>query len=286
MFGYVTPYKPELKIKDFETYKAYYCGLCMGIQHSLGTLPRIFLSYDVLFLCLLVDALSEENFTHFQKGRCFVHPLQPRIHAISPKLFEYGARVNTLLAYYKCLDDKMDEHSVSSFFKFHYAKFCSRSILNTHLSQSIQKDSSAQFEIEKQMPSLDAASEPFSRMLFSCLRDYQNWSEDILRILEIFSYNLGKWVYTLDAWDDLAENQKKKEYNPFLTEETISLSLWEIKEKNKERVNFVLDYTQDQLIKAFSLLPLKRHQAILENIIYVGMYQKKSEILHKEDSNQ
>ena len=32
MFGYVLVNKPELKIKDFEKYRSYYCGLC----HSLG----------------------------------------------------------------------------------------------------------------------------------------------------------------------------------------------------------------------------------------------------------
>jgi hypothetical protein len=50
MFGYVTPCKMELKIKDFEKFKAYYCGLCRTIKKNFGNLPRLALNYDMAFL--------------------------------------------------------------------------------------------------------------------------------------------------------------------------------------------------------------------------------------------
>ena len=28
MFGYIKPFKPELKVREFDTYQAFYCGLC------------------------------------------------------------------------------------------------------------------------------------------------------------------------------------------------------------------------------------------------------------------
>ena len=37
MFGYVTVYKPELKIKDYSLYKGVYCTLCkrMGREYNI-----------------------------------------------------------------------------------------------------------------------------------------------------------------------------------------------------------------------------------------------------------
>ncbi|MDI9494271.1 MAG: DUF5685 family protein, partial [Bacillota bacterium] len=31
MLGYVVPDKPELKIREFELYSGYYCGLCKSV---------------------------------------------------------------------------------------------------------------------------------------------------------------------------------------------------------------------------------------------------------------
>ena len=53
MFGYVKACTPELKIKEFETYKAVYCSLCKKLGKSYGILSRFTLSYDFTFLAIL-----------------------------------------------------------------------------------------------------------------------------------------------------------------------------------------------------------------------------------------
>lgn len=35
MFGYIRIYEPELKMKDFRRYKAYYCGLCQELKRNM-----------------------------------------------------------------------------------------------------------------------------------------------------------------------------------------------------------------------------------------------------------
>ncbi len=49
MFGYVTPCKMELKIKEYEKFRAYYCGLCKTIKKDYGELPRVTINYDMTF---------------------------------------------------------------------------------------------------------------------------------------------------------------------------------------------------------------------------------------------
>lgn len=70
MFGYVTPYKMELKIKDYEKFKAYYCGLCRSIKYNIGNVPRISLNYDMTFLALLLDSLGTGEQTYVKKKMC------------------------------------------------------------------------------------------------------------------------------------------------------------------------------------------------------------------------
>ena len=73
MFGYVTAYKPELKMKDFYKYKAYYCGLCKVLREKHGFLGQLTLTYDMTFLVILLHSLYESDM-NFEEHRCVVHP--------------------------------------------------------------------------------------------------------------------------------------------------------------------------------------------------------------------
>ena len=61
MLGYVTIEKNELKVREFDMYQAYYCGICKSIGRRFGQLPRMVLSYDSVFLALVLAGLSEET---------------------------------------------------------------------------------------------------------------------------------------------------------------------------------------------------------------------------------
>ena len=58
MFGYIRVDKSELKIKDYEMYKAVYCTLCRKLGRKYGILSRLTLSYDFTFLALLNMSLK------------------------------------------------------------------------------------------------------------------------------------------------------------------------------------------------------------------------------------
>ena len=108
MFGYVTVNKPEIKFKDFDMYRSFYCGLCRELRERYGIPGQISLTYDMTFVVLLLSGVYEPP---TQKGtsRCAVHPLKPqpvRRNAIT----EYCADMNVILSYYKCMDDWQDEH--------------------------------------------------------------------------------------------------------------------------------------------------------------------------------
>ena len=108
MFGYVTIDKPELKIKDFDVYRSFYCGLCRELRENHGLSGQISLTYDMTFVVMLLSGLYEPP-TRKGTTRCIVHPVfrQP---VRKNSATEYGADMNVLLTYYKCMDDWKDEN--------------------------------------------------------------------------------------------------------------------------------------------------------------------------------
>ena len=113
MFGYVTPCKMEMKIKDYEKFKAYYCGLCNSIKNNFGNVPRLTLNFDMTFLAILLDSLSENKY-NFIKFKCFIHPLKKRIMINNNEAIDYAAFCNVTLAYYKLMDDVYDNKTIKS----------------------------------------------------------------------------------------------------------------------------------------------------------------------------
>ena len=54
MFGYVLINKEELKFKEYDVYKSYYCGLCQTLNNRSGRFAQLTLNYDMTFLQLLL----------------------------------------------------------------------------------------------------------------------------------------------------------------------------------------------------------------------------------------
>ena len=109
MFGYVLAHKPELKMKEFYKYKAYYCGLCKVLKEKYGFLGQMTLTYDMTFLVMLLTSLYECN-TNRAEQRCLIHPMKKQ-KMLYNDITEYAADMNIILAYYKLLDDWKDEKS-------------------------------------------------------------------------------------------------------------------------------------------------------------------------------
>ena len=81
MFGYITIHKDELKIKDYNRYHAYYCGLCRELSKRHGELSRLTLTYDMTFLVILLTGLYEPETIQAQ-FRCPLHPVKKLFHTV------------------------------------------------------------------------------------------------------------------------------------------------------------------------------------------------------------
>ena len=213
MFGYVVMNKPEIRFKDFDLYRSFYCGLCRELREKYGISGQITLTYDMTFVVVLLSALYEPP---TQKGttRCVIHPVcrQPvRKNAAT----EYGADMNVLLTYYKCMDDWEDE---KKFAALGYGKILQRK--NNRLSRRYPEKAEKIRKLLEKLSQMEKAGETDIDKMSGCfgqsMEEIFAWKKDAWEdSLRRMGFYLGKFIYILDAYDDVEKDVKNGNYNPF-----------------------------------------------------------------------
>ena len=294
MFGYVTPLKPELKVREYESFKSYYCGICMHIKDGFGNIPRMSLNYDMTFLGLLLDGLHKEE-RSFKIQRCIVHPLKKKPMIVNNKALAYAAAMNVSLVYYKLLDDVADDRSmkskVSSIILSPYKSKFNRNvtIINDIIEENLKKLS--YLEVEKRFSSIDEIAHPFSEIVGKILNlypeEFEGDSEEIRGNLYELGYSLGKWIYIIDALDDLKEDMEKNKFNPInYLYNTNNKTYEELMGEIRDRMEFTIFNCGYTCRNALEKLPIKRNKEILENIISLGMMDKYTKITNECECNK
>ena len=276
MFGYVVMNKPEIKFKDFDMYRSFYCGLCRELKERYGLSGQITLTYDMTFVILLLSGLYEPP-TKKGSTRCIVHPVrrQPvRKNAIT----EYAADMNIFLTYYKCKDDWNDERSIPG---FAFGKLLERKEkksekLWSKKVQTIVSCLDELSELEKENATdIDRVSGCFGRIMAEIFAYREDVWEPTLRRMGFY---FGKFIYLLDAYDDVEEDVKKENYNPFSKDYIIK--------GFDDRVKSMLMMMMAETCREFEKLPIIKYTDILRNILYSGVWCRFENVSGKRKKEQ
>lgn len=280
MFGYVVANEQELRIREFHLYRSYYCGLCKDLGEYYGQPSRLTLSYDTTFLALLLTSLYEPK-DSFAKTRCIAHPFE-RHPTRRNEYTRYAADINILLSYYACMDDWQDERN---FKKRAMALILSGA--NQKASQKRREKAekivgclTALHEVETNAAAsgadlpdgasgaplsgaalLDKAGGIFGDLMAEVFDVHGDlWREPLRRM----GFYLGKFIYILDAYDDLDKDAESGSFNPLMYM------------KDREDLdNYVRDILQMMMAEcsaAFEALPIVENVEILRNILYCGIW--------------
>lgn len=278
MFGYIKIDKNELKVRDYNLFKSYYCGVCRTLKKEYGFPAHYFLSYDVTFLAVLLSAVSDRA-PAFSQVRCMANPALRRPAADKDCAIEYAAAVNVLLVWFKLKDDWADNHSLKAAFLMPMM-ILKRNKAKKHfplLYETIQKRLRQLSRLEKQNCSEpDAVAAVFGKLMADIFNVPEMACEQTNRILSHAGFILGRLIYLLDAWADREEDKKKKAYNPFLLKG----------KENEEDFRLSLDYSLGELGNTINLLELNRNQDIIENIIYLGLRQVTDTVLSSKGNHK
>lgn len=295
MFGYVTPLKAEMKVKDFARFKCYYCGLCCHIKKEFGNIPRISLNYDMTFLGLLLDALIPDEL-EVSHHRCSLHPAEKKPIIMNNNALSYAAAMNISLSYYKLIDDVNDDKDFKSKFLStilspYTKKFSSQIIeINEEIKRCLNRLSV--LEKNKSFTSIDEICDPFSDLVGVILRDFPyeltDDSANLRTTLYSLGYSIGKWIYLIDALDDLKSDMEKYKFNPinYLYNKD-SLTYDNFVKFIKPKIEFTIlncGYTCKENLEK---LNLNRNRDILYNIIELGLMDKYVSVIdHPESTNE
>lgn len=273
-----------MKVAEFDTFKAIYCGLCKQLSHVYGPFSSLTLSYDFTFISTVALGLEKEC-TGFKKCACVANPLKKKACHNPSKELTFCAGAAMLMIYYKVIDNLHDSGftgKVKSLLVLPFASFAKRKAkkLYPKIDQIIKTAMAEQAKVEKSdNKSIDRASHPTANAL-GLICEELSQADSQKQILYRFGYLVGRYVYFADALDDIEKDLEKHEYNPFLKKyEGEMPPLEEIKEYAKG----VINVTIAEIAPAFELLELKRYKPILDNIIYIGLHNTIDDITIKKD---
>lgn len=287
MFGYVRAYKPELRVREYELYKAVYCTLCRQLGHAYGPFARMTLSYDFTFLALLGLSLREEC-TGFEKKRCAFNPLKKCNYCKGGgEQVDFAAAAAMIMLYYKIRDNVDDG---KGFKKLGYRLLLplfghtrrKAARLYPEVEAVVKEYIDHQNALEREnCANVDLASEPtaaaLSKLFALCAP-----KPEAVRPLERMGYCIGKWVYLIDAAADLERDLQTGNYNPLrFTAEGAEPDAGFIRQAQKRAIAN-MNVCVAEAGRAFELLDIRRYRGILENVVYLGLPQSQKQVLEKE----
>ena len=256
--------KGELKVREFEEFKAEYCGLCRELRKNFGFAASLTLSYDFTVFAMLLASDKVE----YAYCRCAASPFKRKCVCTADFGICSAAQIGVLLAWHKLRDDVKD----GKFFSSLKARIESLLLRRAYKKAKKQRPEEDDYiaerlaelaEIEKESPdSIDKPADCFAKIL-AFMAGKEN------RALEQLLYHLGRWIYLVDAWDDLPRDYEKNRYNPIIYR--FDLKEGKLGSEDEEKFAVTITHSENMIRTAFELLPLNRYTPQLENIFYFGL---------------
>lgn len=266
MFGYVNVNGQELSEENKKIYQSYYCGLCRSLRKNYGAGCQLLLNYDMTFLIVLLTGLyeptnREQNFT------CGLHPMKKRTSCVN-EVSDYAAAMNVALAYHNLLDDWKDDRN--------YTKKTIASIIRKSYEEVARNYPRQVATIEEYLAKLGEFEEAKEQNIDlvagatgEMLGEIFAWKQDEwYDELKTLGFYMGKFIYLMDAYEDLDKDERKDSYNPFRFLRREQAQNFETLAK------LMMTSMMSECAKSFERLPILTHAEILRNILYSGVWSK------------
>jgi hypothetical protein len=266
MFGYVSINKDSLSQENLSTYESYYCGLCQILKKRFGRKGQVLLNYDMTFLIIMLTGLYEPVETE-EQIICPLHPTKKKKIRIN-EITDYASDMNVLLSWHNFADDWKDDHSPSKlvlmrvYYKA-YKKIAAKYPRQVKTIESCMKKLNYAEEVYE--TNVDIMAGYTGEMLAEIF----DWKEDIWsKELKTFGFYLGKFIYLMDAYEDIDKDRKNGHYNVLIPMRR------EKPDDFDEIVRLMLVSMMAESAKAFERMPIITHAEIVRNIIYSGVWSK------------
>ena len=270
MFGYVLPSQERLSEEAKKQFQAVYCGLCHTLGKRYGLTSRMILNYDLVFLAMLLQDGPAERC----EKTCIAHPIKKRVCNCRSASLETAADMSVILSWWQ-IQDGIADHGLWKGLKYRLAAlFLRRAYKKARQFQPgfdgrTQEHLRELAALEKENePSLDKPADTFARLLADTAQEV---SQPIKRrVLETLLYHLGRWIYLVDAADDLEKDMKCGAYNPLPLR--YGLSGGKLSDEAKGALGQTLDSSVQTMAAAFELWDFGENAETIRAVVYEGLY--------------
>ena len=270
MFGYIRARQDKLSESDRNVYQSAYCGLCRALGKRYGFRCRFLVNYDLTFLYLLKASCREAAPT--KKCMCPAKMFGKKPCVCDPDGYADIAAANVILSWLKMDDNVKDNGWFKAlpyrFLRLFYKRAWRRACADAPEFARIARERlNALSELEKaRSDSIDATSDAFACIVSACADDLE---EPVQRPAKVLLYQIGRFLYLVDALDDLPDDCKTGSYNPLRFR--FSVRDGKLCEEDLRYFSELTDCSVNISGSAFNLIPVKSYQGLLENIIYLGL---------------
>lgn len=275
IFGYVKPVASELLVKDYEFYKAVYCGICRSMKRHTGALSNVTLSYDSVLLALVRMLFVPDSEIGAERKRCIAHPLKRRPMLNENAATEYTARVFAILTYYKMKDDLGDEGVKKKLLLTPVRPIMSHGKNKAkipEIADIIKERLDAIGALEKEnAKSVDSLASLFGELLGEIFAYGLEGADRV--VTYSFGYHLGRFILSADAAEDYEEDRIKGKYNPYV----LLYGGEPLTKENKATVKCALILECKEIERAMDLMPFGNRatiENIVKNIVYRGLVRR------------
>ena len=272
MFGYVRPSVQDLPEGELDRFRTMYCGLCHTLSRRYGQAARFILNYDFTYLAIL---LSDRTAGKENAGRCYTSPIRKRPYLESTAAMELAADESVILAYWQ-LRDGVEDHAWAAGLKYRAgarlleSAYRKAAAFRPAFDQAVRRQLQMLSALEKEKdPSMDKAADTFAVLLSSAAEGVE---EPVRRrVLEQILYHLGRWVYLIDAADDLKKDAESGDYNPVALRYGLKDGAWDPESRHAFAVT--LDHSIHQMAAAFELWNFGVWTTVLQTTFYAGLFR-------------
>lgn len=283
MFGYLDIEKGTLNDGQRGLWQTFMCGLCFSTKKLYGNYPRMFITNDVNFFNVLFHSVLNYD-VQIDNKRCFSHPVKKRSVLRVSELTDRLATANVLLTYWNIYDDVLDDNSAKKkaalkLFKSSYVAARKQfadldEILSRRYAELQSLEKSDCTSVDRVAHSFAALSQDFCRTV---LKENSN------EYIETLCYNVGKWIYLIDALDDVQKDLKKHDYNVFVK----SYNITNVKELTNyvDEIEFEMYSVLNRIAQAYNDLNLTKYTCILDNALFESIRNKTRDTINKFKQN-
>ena len=262
VYGYVSINRQALSEAEYERYRAFYCGLCRALRLRCGQLSRLTLSYDMTVAFLLLSALYEPAGEEGRE-RCALHMLRPHPY-VRDECADYAADMSVLLAWHKADDDWRDEKRLDrlALRRALAPAYAAVKARWPEKCRAVEEAVRENVRLEGEgLQDIDAAANATGRIV----GEVYAWKDDFWAgPLRRLGHALGRFIYLMDAYEDLPGDVKAGRPNP--------LRAVSARPDYEAEVRDILTLEMAEAGAQFERLPIVRDLNLLRNIFYSGVW--------------